>query len=92
MTKFDTIHNDKASSTPGRKNAGSRGFYVLGILIISLIAFAPVVDAGCSCSGGTWDPSGFLNSEPGTGQPVQPGSAQNNAARKFWLIARRIPV
>ena len=52
----------------------------LGILIISLIAFAPVVDAGCSCSGGTWDPSGFLNSELGTGQPVQPGSTQNNAA------------
>ncbi len=80
MTKFDTIHNDNASSTLDRKRSGSRGFYVLGILIISLMAFAPVVDAGCSCGGGTWDPSGFLNSEPGTGQPVQPGSAQNNAA------------
>jgi thiosulfate/3-mercaptopyruvate sulfurtransferase len=51
--------------------------HVLGILILSVIAFAPVVDAGCSCSGGTWDPSGFLNSELGTGQP---GSAQDSAA------------
>ena len=42
--------------------------------MLSLIAFAPVVDAGCSCSGGTWDPSGFLNSELGTGQPVQPAA------------------
>lgn len=71
MTKFDTIHNDKTNSTLDRKNAGSGGFYVTGIisgiLILSLIAFAPEVDAaaGC-CSIGTWDPSGFLNSEPGT--------------------------
>lgn len=79
MTKFDTIYNDKTSSTPGRKNAGSRGLYFLGIMLISLIAFAPAVDAAASCcGGGTWDPSGFLNSDPGTGQPVQPGSAQNN--------------
>ncbi len=77
MTKFDTIHNNNDSSTPGKKSSGSRGLYVLGIMLISLIAFAPAVDAGC-CGGGTWDPSGFLNSEPGTGQPVQPGSAQNN--------------
>ena len=55
-------------------------FNTIGILILFLIAFAPVVDAGCSCSGGTWDPSGFLNSELGTGQPVQPGSAQDAAA------------
>ena len=48
--------------------------------MLSVIAFAPVVDAGCSCSGGTWDPSGFLNSELGTGQPVQPGSAQDGAS------------
>ena len=61
-------------------NASYQVLYVLGILMLSLIAFAPVVDAGCSCSGGNWDPSGFLNSEPGTGQPVQPGSAQDNAA------------
>src|SRR5512136_1434635 len=54
--------------------------HVLGILMISLIAFAPVVDAGCSCSGGTWDPSYFLNSEPGTSQAVQSSNAQNNAA------------
>jgi len=55
-------------------------FNIIGILMLSLVAFAPVVDAGCSCSGGTWDPSAFLNSELDTGQPVQPGSAQDNAA------------
>jgi thiosulfate/3-mercaptopyruvate sulfurtransferase len=55
-------------------------FNTIGILILFLIAFAPVVDAGCSCSGGTWDPSGFLNSELGTGQPIQSGSAQDAAA------------
>ena len=48
-------------------------FNAIGILILSLIAFAPVVDAGCSCSGGTWDPSGFLNSEIGTGQANSAG-------------------
>jgi len=52
-------------------------FDALGIMLISVIAFAPVVDAGC-CSAGTWDPSGFLNSDPGAGQPIQPGNAQNN--------------
>ncbi|MCX6680400.1 MAG: rhodanese-like domain-containing protein [Methanothrix sp.] len=54
-------------------------FNAIGILILSLIAFAPVVDAGC-CSGGTWDPSGFLNSEIGTGQIVPPGSAGDSSA------------
>jgi hypothetical protein len=43
-------------------------FNIIVILIISLIAFAPEVDAGCACSAGNWDPSGFLNSEVGTGQ------------------------
>ncbi len=52
---------------------------ILGILILSLVAFAPVADAGC-CSGGTWDPSAFLNSEPETGQPVQPESTQDSDA------------
>jgi len=54
-------------------------FNAIGILIFSLIALAPVVDAGC-CSGGTWDPSAFLNSEIGTGQIVQPVSAGDTAA------------
>jgi len=61
-------------------NASYKGFYVLGILMLSVIAFAPVVDAGCSCSGGNWDPSAFLNSEVGTGQPVQPGNTQDGAS------------
>ena len=50
---------------------------ILGILILSLIAFAPVVDAGGCCSGGTWDPSAFLNSETETGQPATSGSTQD---------------
>jgi thiosulfate/3-mercaptopyruvate sulfurtransferase len=80
MTKFDTIHGDMIISTLERKNAGSGGFYVLGILIISLIAFAPIADAGCSCSVGNWDPSGFLNDDSVTVQGVQPGGAQGSQA------------
>ncbi|MDD1759808.1 MAG: hypothetical protein LUQ44_04310 [Methanothrix sp.] len=89
MTKFNNIHNDEASPTLYEKNEGSRRFHALGILIISLIAFAPVVDAGCSCSAGNWDPSGFLNSELGTGQPVQPGSTQNSAAGNSGSSAQK---
>jgi thiosulfate/3-mercaptopyruvate sulfurtransferase len=55
-------------------------FNTIGILIISLIAFAPVSDAGCACSVGNWDPSGFLNSEVGTGQIVHSGSAGDSSA------------
>ena len=80
MTEFNIIHNEKTSSTLCGEIAGTRRFYVLGILVLSLIAFAPVVDASCSCNAGNWDPSGFLNSELGTSQPVQPGSAQGSAA------------
>jgi thiosulfate/3-mercaptopyruvate sulfurtransferase len=80
MTKINNIQKDKTSSTLCEKNAVFWRFQALGILIISLMASAPVVDAGCSCSVGNWDPSGFLNSELGTGQPVQQGSAQNSAA------------
>ena len=67
MTKFDTIHNDKTSSTPGRKNAGSRGLYVLGIMLISLIAFAPAVDAAAAAAAeapGIPAVSSTLNLEP----------------------------
>jgi thiosulfate/3-mercaptopyruvate sulfurtransferase len=79
MTKFDTTNTGNASSAPGRTNTALMGFYFLGIMVISLIAFAPAVDAAASCcGGGTWDPSGFLNSDPGAGQPIQPGSAQNS--------------
>jgi len=80
MTKFNRIHNNKASPNLYEKNESCRGFYAMGILMLSLIAFAPVVDAGCSCSGGNWDPNGFLNSELDTGQPVQPGNAQDGAS------------
>ena len=80
MAKFNNIHNDKTSSTLCGKKAVSWRFHALGILIISLMAFAPAVDAGCSCSAGNWDPSGFLNSELGTGQPVQSDGSQASAS------------
>jgi len=63
-----------------RFNAGIRGFYILGILMLSLTAFTPGAKAGCSCSVGNWDPSAFLNSELGTVQPVQSSSAHDNIA------------
>ncbi len=53
-------------------------FNLVGVIILSLIAYAQVVDAGCSCSGGNWDPTAFLNSELG-GQPVQSGSTESKA-------------
>ena len=46
-------------------------FAIPAILMISLLTLAPLSNAGC-CSGGTWDPSGFLNSDPGSGLPNQP--------------------
>jgi thiosulfate/3-mercaptopyruvate sulfurtransferase len=90
MTKFNIIHNDKASSTRCEKSAGPKRSYVLGILMFSLIAFAPVAEAGCSCSAGNWDPSVFLNSELGTGQPVQSSNSQANAAASQPKTVARI--
>lgn len=60
---------------------------ILGILTLSLIALAPVVNAGGCCSGGTWDPHAFLDSEPGAAQPVQSGSIQENATEKSGTTA-----
>ncbi len=54
--------------------------YILSLIILSLIALSPLADAGCSCSGGTWDPSAFLNLELGSSQPAQTDSTQNSAA------------
>lgn len=84
MTKFNKIHNNKASLTHYGRNASYKGIYVLGIMMLSLTAFAPLVDAGCSCSGGNWDPSGFLNSELDTGQPgkAQDGASGNSVSGK----------
>jgi hypothetical protein len=44
MTKFNAKNNDKANLTFCRKNASIRGLYVIGFLILSLIALAPAVD------------------------------------------------
>ena len=47
-------------------------FAIPAILMISLITLAPLANAGGCCSGGTWDPSGFLNTDIGSSQPSQP--------------------
>ncbi len=81
MTKFNTIHNNKTSSTLCGKIAGPRGFCVLGILMLSLIALAPVVDAGCACSAvGNWEAKAqeFLKSDDTGGQPVSSSSDQTS--------------
>jgi thiosulfate/3-mercaptopyruvate sulfurtransferase len=87
MNKFNITRNGKTGLTPYGKNTGISKLFILGILTISLIAFAPVVDAGCSCSSGTWDPSGFLNTDSEAGQPVQTGSTQNSAAQSSGSVA-----
>jgi thiosulfate/3-mercaptopyruvate sulfurtransferase len=70
----------------GRFGSSLRSMYgclrlpcLLGILVLASTAFSPVVDAGCSCGVGNWDPYAFLNSELGSEQPVQLGSAQGSA-------------
>jgi thiosulfate/3-mercaptopyruvate sulfurtransferase len=83
MTQFNTIPNHKARSTLCEINPGTKRCYVLGILLLSLMALAPIADAGAGCCGaGNWDPSAFLNSEPGTSQHVHSGDSQNGAAGK----------
>ena len=79
MTEFNIIHNKKTSSILFEENAGARRFYVLGFLMLAMIAPAPAVDAACSCNAGNWDPSGFLNSELGTSaaRPVSQHTEQN---------------
>lgn len=47
-------------------------FTIPAILVISLLTLAPLASAGCSCSAGIWDPSGFLNTDLGSSQPTQP--------------------
>ena len=47
-------------------------FAIPAILMIFLLTLAPLANAGGCCSGGTWDPSGFLNSDLGSGLPNQP--------------------
>ncbi len=64
-------------------------FNTIGIMIIFLTALAPAVDAGCSCGGGNWDPSAFLNSEDGTGQTVQHDSTHNGAAGNSGSSAQK---
>ena len=79
MIKINLNCNEKSGSSLKEYVRMPEVLYLLGILMLSLTAFSPVVDAGCSCSGGNWDPSAFLNSELGSEQPVQPGSTQDSA-------------
>ncbi|OPY56579.1 MAG: putative thiosulfate sulfurtransferase [Methanosaeta sp. PtaU1.Bin112] len=77
MTKLYTIYHDKDGKEPNEDEAGSRRAYIIGILL-SLMVLAPVVEAGCSCSAGNWDPSSFLKIEVG-GETAQPVSTPNSA-------------
>ena len=52
-------------------------FYISGFLLLSLMVSLPCMQAGCSCSGGDWDPSAFLNSEPGTDHADTSDSSPN---------------
>ncbi len=79
-TKFNANYSNKTGLYSGRKLMESRSALITGILLLFLIVLAPVVDAGCSCSVGNWDPSGFLNSDSVTGQSAQPGSAITSAS------------
>jgi thiosulfate/3-mercaptopyruvate sulfurtransferase len=50
--------------------------------MLSLIAFAPLADAGCSCSAvGNWEAKAqeFLNSDDNSVQPAKPSSSQSSA-------------
>jgi thiosulfate/3-mercaptopyruvate sulfurtransferase len=92
MTKFNNIHHKKTSSNLCGKIAGPRGLCALGILMLSLIALAPVVDAGCACSAvGNWEAKAqeFLKSDDTGGQPVSSSSAQaSTAATQPKTLAR----
>lgn len=81
MTKINFILTCADDSSRRNEARASRWFCLFGVLFIFLASLAPVANAGCGCSAiGNWDPSGFLNSELGTTQPVQVGSTQNSAA------------
>jgi thiosulfate/3-mercaptopyruvate sulfurtransferase len=59
-----------------------RGFCIFGVLALSLIAFAPLADAGCSCSAvGNWEAKAqsFLNSDDNSVQPVISSNSQDSA-------------
>lgn len=54
-------------------------FYNLLLLLLYSIALLPFAEAGCSCNGGTWDPSAFLNSELGTDSTDSSGSTAKSS-------------
>ncbi len=79
MTKLNSNYDHKIDHLRCTGTTSTQMVYLLGIIVISLIAFAPEVNAGCGCSAaGNWDPTAFLNSELG-GQPVQSSSTNGNA-------------
>ncbi|HSD58716.1 MAG TPA: rhodanese-like domain-containing protein [Methanotrichaceae archaeon] len=81
MTKIDAIHIRKAGSPWGRGRSNPRWSCILGVLMLSLTAFAPLADAGCSCSAvGNWEAKAqaFLDSDDNGMQPVSPSSSQNS--------------
>ena len=68
-------------------------FAIPAILMISLLTLAPLANAGCGCSAGTWDPSGFLNSDAGTGMPSQPiQSAQAEGSQESAAVPAALKI
>ena len=82
MTRFVSIQKNIVRPISCERNAGTGWFLISGILvlILSVIVFAPVADAGCACSSaGNWDPYAFLNSDTEDPHAAQTGSVQASA-------------
>ncbi|MGV8174282.1 MAG: sulfurtransferase [Methanothrix sp.] len=90
MIKFNANHGNKAGSILLLNAENSARSYAFGFLIFFLAAFAPLADAGC-CSGGTWDPSAFLNSEPEESQSTQSASTQDGSAGDSEIDTQSAP-
>jgi thiosulfate/3-mercaptopyruvate sulfurtransferase len=79
MIEINLNHKEESGSSPRSMHGCPKLLCLLGILLLALAAISPVVDAGCSCGIGNWDPYAFLNSELESGQPVQLGSTQGSS-------------
>jgi len=82
MTRFVSIQKNIVRPISCERNAGTGSFLISGILvlILSVIVFAPVADAGCACSSaGNWDPYAFLNSDTEDPHAAQTGGVQASA-------------
>jgi len=79
MIGINLYYEKEYASSPRSMPGCQKLLCLLGILLLALAAISSVAEAGCSCGIGNWDPYAFLNSELGSGQPVQLGSTQGSA-------------